>query len=577
MPSHNNKTFGASGTPLSNLPSAALTALGGRANVDAATQIARELIPQQQPIDPALLSLMFFSNLAAESSKPGATALGAAGTALQSPTQYMLQRREEQRKAEAALPQTALSIAQMLKPPTIAGKGRGENYKKVGVVRDDLGKIKYTEEGIPVYKYRVEDNAGFLIRMEELPDLDASGAVAGGEFYNAAGDMIRAIPGTQQHEDSISGRSEYKFNKPPAKFTTRTVYKDNQEMKVYSKEAYDKAKATGWSDVKDTTRDLAPQRIQGERAVYLSEEDAKKKLADLGVKPEDVEYNTLLSQITTDDEDRLGKPVILGQQYVSFYSDREGEDGTLPVILKSPQGSPIPVEVTTLIKDLANVDKTINQLRSTEQELLPSLDTAMSILLNDPNATGILKDKFLDVSRFFQETLGLDPGTTSETVLLQALSNRLAPKMRAPGSGSTSDIEFEAYKQAILSLKNTGLANYIALYSLKKQTLNNTNNMALVKDLKKQFVSEQKINEALREQDSGIYPKWNVDLEDPAFNTGDDAVDTQNFKKARDEWFATLQVGDVIINRVPGNPRQKLYPNEGTFIVKGWKGSQGSQ
>ena len=60
MPSHNNKTFGASGTPLSNLPSASLTALGGRANVDAATQIARGLIPQQQPIDPALLSLMYF-------------------------------------------------------------------------------------------------------------------------------------------------------------------------------------------------------------------------------------------------------------------------------------------------------------------------------------------------------------------------------------------------------------------------------------------------------------------------------------------------------------------------------------
>ena len=574
MPSHNNKTFGASGTPLSNLPSAALTALGGRANVDAATQIARELIPQQQPIDPALLSLMFFSNLAAESSKPGATALGAAGTALQSPTQYMIQRREEQRKAEAALPQTALSIAKMLKPPTIAGKGRGENFKKVGVVRDANNKIVYTAEGIPVYKYRVEDNAGFLIRMEELPDLDASGAVAGTEFYNAAGDMRRFIPGSQDFEKAMSGEGEYNLLKKPDKFTPRTVYKDNQEMKVYSKEAYDVAKEGGWSDVKDTTRDLAPQRIQGERAVYLTKEDAKKKLADLGVKPEDVEYNTLLNQITTDDPDRVGKPVILGQQYVSFYSDRAGEDGTLPVILKSPQGSPIPVEVTTLIKDLANIDKTINQLRSTEQELLPSLDTAMSILLQTPDATGIIKDKFLDASRFFNEALGLDPGTTDETVLLQALSNRLAPKMRAPGSGSTSDIEFEAYKQAILSLGNTGLANYIALYALARQTRNNTDNIAFVKDLKQQFISEQEINKRLRERDPGIYPKWNVDLEDPSFNTGDDAVDTRNFIQARDEWFATLDVGDVILNKVPGKPSQKLYPDAGTFIVKGWKGSQ---
>ena len=65
-----------------------------------------------------------------------------------------------------------------------------------------------------------------------------------------------------------------------------------------------------------------------------------------------------------------------------------------------------------------------------------------------------------------------------------------------------------------------------------------------------------------------------MDLEDPSFNTGDDAVDTRNFIQARDEWFATLNEGDVILNKVPGKPSQKLYPDAGTFIVKGWKGSQ---
>ena len=146
--------------------------------------------------------------------------------------------------------------------------------------------------------------------------------------------------------------------------------------------------------------------------------------------------------------------------------------------------------------------------------------------------------------------------------------------MRAPGSGSTSDIEFEAYKQAILSLGNTGLANYIALYALSRQTRNNTDNIAFIKDLKQQFISEQEINKRLRERDPGIYPKWNVDLEDPSFNTGDDAVDTRNFIQARDEWFATLDVCYVILTKVPGKPSQKLYPDAGRFIVKGWKGSQ---
>ena len=140
MPSNNNKTFGASGTPLSNLPSAALTALGGRANIDAATQIARSLVPEREPVNPALLSLLFFSNLAAESSKPGATALGAAGTAVQSPVSYLLQDQKAQREAEAKIPQTALSIANMLKPPT--GTGRGENFKKLDPVTDKNGNIQ---------------------------------------------------------------------------------------------------------------------------------------------------------------------------------------------------------------------------------------------------------------------------------------------------------------------------------------------------------------------------------------------------------------------------------------------------
>ena len=145
--------------------------------------------------------------------------------------------------------------------------------------------------------------------------------------------------------------------------------------------------------------------------------------------------------------------------------------------------------------------------------------------------------------------------------------------MRAPGSGSTSDIEFEAYKRAILSLTNTGLANYIALYSLARQTRNNVDNISLIKELKKQFLSESEINRRVREQDKGIYEKWDVDLENPMFNTDSEETNTVNFIKARDNWFNSLNTGDVILNRVPGNPSQKLYPDAGTFIVKGWGGN----
>ena len=51
-------TYGAAGTNLMNLPGGALTALGGKQNMQSAIDIARALQPQPKPIDPALLSFL---------------------------------------------------------------------------------------------------------------------------------------------------------------------------------------------------------------------------------------------------------------------------------------------------------------------------------------------------------------------------------------------------------------------------------------------------------------------------------------------------------------------------------------
>ena len=48
-----DNTYGVSGTSLTALPQGALKALGGAKNVAAAEQIARSLIPQREPVDPA--------------------------------------------------------------------------------------------------------------------------------------------------------------------------------------------------------------------------------------------------------------------------------------------------------------------------------------------------------------------------------------------------------------------------------------------------------------------------------------------------------------------------------------------
>mgnify|MGYP003117617138 FL=1 len=136
-------TFGASDTNIfDNLSSGALSALGGKENVKAAFDLARALTPQPEPVDPALLSFLFFSKMAEEASKPGSTALGAAGAAATSPASYLMQRRKAEREAEASIPTTALSLAKLLKPDAGSVTYRpatAEELKRYGATAGQMG------------------------------------------------------------------------------------------------------------------------------------------------------------------------------------------------------------------------------------------------------------------------------------------------------------------------------------------------------------------------------------------------------------------------------------------------------
>ena len=106
-----DNTLGASGTNILNLPQGALKALGGQENFQNAMQLAQALQPAPKPVDPALLAFMYFSQMAAEASKPGATALGAASTAALTPAQYLMKDYERQQDREAKNSQTQPPLA----------------------------------------------------------------------------------------------------------------------------------------------------------------------------------------------------------------------------------------------------------------------------------------------------------------------------------------------------------------------------------------------------------------------------------------------------------------------------------
>lgn len=96
-------TLGVSGTDTSQMSGGALPSLTSPSILKQAQSLADAVYgtPKSEP-NMALASLLYFSKLAEESSKPGATLLGAAGTAFQSPTAYLLQEKEKQKKAEQA-------------------------------------------------------------------------------------------------------------------------------------------------------------------------------------------------------------------------------------------------------------------------------------------------------------------------------------------------------------------------------------------------------------------------------------------------------------------------------------------
>jgi len=162
------QNFGVSGTRFEDLSEGALAALGGASNLGYAMEIAKALQPEYKGIDPALLAFQFFTNMAAEASKPGATALGAASTASLEPAKYLMEDYKRKRDAEDDLIANTLKVAQFIKPEK--GTGVGQNFTKIGPVTNEDGTLVRNTEGAVMFRYQVTDNAGNPIGVVDQPD-----------------------------------------------------------------------------------------------------------------------------------------------------------------------------------------------------------------------------------------------------------------------------------------------------------------------------------------------------------------------------------------------------------------------
>lgn len=549
-----NKILGASGTNILNLPQGALRAVGGQENFENAMALAQALNPAPTPMTPAQLAFQFFTQMAAEASKPGATALGAASTAALTPAAYLMKDREAQQKYQASLPTQALNIAQLTKAPK--GTGIGESYKRTEPVTNEDGSVKVDQTtGATFYNYRVEDNAGNLLRTVQMADPTTKQTPV--TLYNSAGESVRVVPGTQEYSTATSDagmNGGFFLTSKPTKFSPRTVYKDGQEKKVYNEADYisSTSEEGGWTDIKPESSTSTIKTVgAGTLATYMSAEDAKAFVKSQGMPETAPNFQTMVDSLTAKNDSQIGKPVIQAGVYTEVFPlYKDGE--VISLQLSPSKTAAAPFFSTYVEKRLPIIAKSADTYNTTAREVIPRVDEAMNLLLSGQVETGRLNQVLLPFKQTFNQAFGINDPEVMGLETLQATSNFLAPKMRPVGSGSTSDMEFKAYQQAALYLGNTPEANYISLYAFKKMAENGVRLNQLETELltSGEYTSMSEVNKALTTDDTGIFEKFTGDPQD---------------EEAVLEFYNSLPDGAVIINN-------GIFNSDSPYIIKGWGG-----
>ena len=291
----------------------------------------------------------------------------------------------------------------------------------------------------------------------------------------------------------------------------------------------------------------------GAIAMYQNRADAEKTIEGLGLTRESPYFESAVQQLIPDDLSLIGKRIVSGGKYTELRPLVKG-DKVFNVMLNTATGEKTNMadysksRLAIIAKNnSAYVDKAIT--------LLPEVERAL-MLLKAGTETGKLTALTFDLRKLFTDVFGTDDPSISDIESLIGISNILATKIRPVGSGSTSDMEFKAYRQAILDLGKTPEANYIALYVYKKMTENSiTYNRAEEEALTSgDYVNTKQINDLIKGIDMGIFEKF-----------AGDSSDEQEILN----WMGSLPEGSVFINRDAQG--KTLIEGEPVYIIKGFK------
>ena len=306
---------------------------------------------------------------------------------------------------------------------------------------------------------------------------------------------------------------------------------------------------------------------KGQVATYMSDEDARQQITSLGMSKDSPYFEQAVSVITASSPTQIGTPVIMSGQYMELVPLHKDGQGVINILTSPISGGSPPPYVTYRNDRLKALAKTEDANADKHFNVLPSVDRAMSQLMNGTE-TGKASDVFLPFRQFAVQVFGYSDPLLAGLEDINAISNYLAPKMRPVGSGSTSDMEFRAYQNALLSLEKTPAANYIALYAYKRMVENGLKNNSY----EKQLLTDQKVTDAkvleerMKQRDTGIFIKLPEDIKDLK------DVNVENggaeYQKAVLKYWNSLPSGAVFDNSE--NIFGGLDTGTGPFLIKGW-------
>ena len=202
---------------------------------------------------------------------------------------------------------------------------------------------------------------------------------------------------------------------------------------------------------------------------------------------------------------------------------------------------------------LKAIQKSKDKYADNLTNVLPTVDRAMNQIMAGAE-TGPLTDLTINFKAGINQIFGISDPAVNTIQDIRGISFFLAPKMRPVGSGSTSDMEFKAYQNAILSLEKGAFANYISLYAFDKMTRNsirlNQKEEELLQD--PTVTSQKTVNDKLKELDLGVFEQLpeNIDKDD---------------EQAVTNWYKSLPLGTVIDNS------GRIFDDPSPFVIVGWE------